>query len=426
MEAQTAARKRSRPRGKAALETSSLSIPTPARLTRGRLALLASLAALGALATNIILPAFPAMGREFDVLPRDLALTLSVFFLVFAGGQLLVGPVTDAIGRRPVVLGGLIVFIGGSILCSLAPSFEWLIVGRGVQAAGACAAAVLARAIARDLYRGPELTRALALVMIAMAAAPGFSPAIGTAMSSLFGWRSLFVVVALAGALVTLSFLRTVGETLPPEARRSAHPLRTAQAYLHLSVDLRFISPALACSLIIGCLYTFFGAAPAIMMTNMGFSAADLSIFFAATVFIVFGAGLPASRLALRWDPSRIGIAGLSITLLSGIWLLALSDGAHTVPFLAAVSFFLGGMGLVNPIATAITLEPFGDRAGIASALLGFFQMACAAVGTWLISELALPPSAAFAVVVASGSMLAFIIFLPAVFRRSKPTKEPA
>ena len=212
---------------------------------------------------------------------------------------------------------------------------------------------------------------------------------------------------------MTLSFLRTVGETLPPEARRSAHPLRTAQAYLHLSVDLRFISPALACSLIIGCLYTFFGAAPAIMMTNMGFSAADLSIFFAATVFIVFGAGLPASRLALRWDPSRIGIAGLS-------------DGAHTVPFLAAVSFFLGGMGLVNPIATAITLEPFGDRAGIASALLGFFQMACAAVGTWLISELALPPSAAFAVVVASGSMLAFIIFLPAVFRRSKPTKEPA
>ena len=408
------------------MDTPPPASPKLASLTRGKLILLASLAALGALATNIILPAFPEMGREFNVLPRDLALTLSIFFLVFAGGQLLVGPATDAVGRRPLVLGGLIVFIGGSILCSLAPSFEWLLVGRAVQATGACAAAVLARAIARDLYRGPELTRALALVMVAMAAAPGFSPAIGTTMSALFGWRSLFVLVALAGVAVTVAFLLSVGETLPPEARRSAHPLRTAYAYLHLSADLRFISPALASSLIIGCLYTFFGAAPAIMMTSMGFSAADLSIFFAATVFIVFGAGMLASRLAVRWKPARIGMVGLSITLVSGVWLLALSDAVHTESFLAAVSLFLGGMGLVNPIATAIALEPFGDRAGIASALLGFLQMACAAVGTWLISALALPATAAFAVMVASGSTLAFLIFLPAAIRRSKLVKEPA
>ena len=143
------------------------------RLTAGRLVLLASLAALGSLATNIMLPAFPAMAREFGVAPRELAWTLSSFFVVFAVGQLFVGPLTDAVGRTPLVLAGLAVFLAGSAVCTVAPSLPVLIAGRAIQALGACAASVLARAIARDLYHGPELTRVLALVMIAMAAAPG-------------------------------------------------------------------------------------------------------------------------------------------------------------------------------------------------------------------------------------------------------------
>ena len=140
-------------------------------LNASRLVLLASLAALGVLATNIMLPAFPLMARELDVDPRELALTLSVFFVVFAIGQLFVGPYADALGRQPFVFAGLAVFIGGSIVCALASTLSMLIAGRAIQAIGACAASVLARAIARDLYHGAALTRALALVMIAMAAA---------------------------------------------------------------------------------------------------------------------------------------------------------------------------------------------------------------------------------------------------------------
>ncbi len=168
-------------------------------LTAGRLFLLASLAALGALATNIMLPAFPSIAADLDVSTRQMSWTLSSFFVVFALGQLCVGPLADAFGRAPFVIGGLALFILGSILCAIAPSFEILLAGRAVQALGACATSVLARAVARDLFQGPALTRALALVMIAMAAAPGFSPALGTSMTYLLGWRSLFALTAMAG-----------------------------------------------------------------------------------------------------------------------------------------------------------------------------------------------------------------------------------
>ena len=382
-------------------------------LTAGRLVLLASLAALGALATNIMLPAFPAMARDLGVAPGDLAWILSSFFVVFAVGQLFVGPLADALGRAPFVVGGLAVFVTGSVVCALAPSLPVLIAGRAIQALGACAASVLARAIARDLYHGPELTRALALVMIAMAAAPGFSPALGTGMAAAFGWRSTFVLVAVAGILVALHYRLSAGETLPPGRRRPARPRAIARACAELVVDPRFILPALAVSLVIGCLYSFFGAAPAILMTDMGLSATDLSIFFAATVLVVFGSGLITARLARRWSAPRVGMVGILIAMTGGLWLVLQSGAPAQLQFMTAVTLFLAGMGLINPIGTAIALEPFGDRAGIASALLGFLQMACAAIGTAIVGALSVGPATAFAWVVFGGTTLAAAAFFP-------------
>ena len=383
------------------------------RLSRRRLALLASLAALGALATNIMLPAFPAMAHDLSVTPRELSWTLSSFFLVFAVGQLFIGPLADALGRAPFVLGGLAVFVAGSVLCALAASLPMLIAGRAVQALGACAGSVLARAIARDLYNGSELTRALALVMIAMAAAPGFSPALGTGMTLAFGWRSTFLLVALAGLIVALLYWLSAGETLPPERRRAARPGDVVRAYLSLAADPRLIAPAFAVSLVIGCLYSFFGAAPAILMGRLGFSAPQLSIFFAATVLVVFGSGLITTRLARRWSPARVGMAGILIAAAGGIWLVLQAVAPTQIQFMAAVTLFLGGMGLINPIGTAIALEPFGDRAGIASALLGFLQMVCAMLGTALIGALPTSPSVAYGIVVLSGTALAAFTFWP-------------
>ena len=194
--------------------------PSERRVTGGILFLLAGLSALGALATNIILPAFPQIGASLGASSQELGLTLSSFFVAFAFGQLVVGPLSDLFGRKWLVLGGLAVFTAGSVLCAFADTLPLLILGRVVQALGACAASVLSRAIARDLFDGEALARALALTMIAGAAAPGFSPLLGSAFDGLFGWRGIFLVVAAFGVVVALHYVMRIGETHPVDAER--------------------------------------------------------------------------------------------------------------------------------------------------------------------------------------------------------------
>jgi DHA1 family bicyclomycin/chloramphenicol resistance-like MFS transporter len=385
---------------------------TERKLTAGVLTLLAGLAAIGALSTNIILPSFPSIGASLNVPARDLGLTLSSFFIAFAIGQLFVGPLSDRYGRRWFVLGGLVIFIAGSVVCGAAESFPMLVAGRVVQALGVCAASVLSRAIARDLFDGEALAKALSLTMVAMAAAPGFSPLLGSALDAQFGWRAAFVVVAVLGAVLAAYYALSAGETHPADRRSVISLSATMHAYGGLLADARFILPALAVSLIIGGLYAFFAAAPAILMLSLGLSALQLGLFFAGTVFVVFAGGLLAPRLAHRWGARSIAITGIVLALLGGGFLLAISAAPTFPGFAAAIAVFLLGMGLVNPLGTAITLHPFGRQAGLASALLGFLQMACAAAGTALTTSLPLSPTGALSVILTGGSVLALVIFL--------------
>ena len=407
---------------------SELSITSPApserRLTGGTLFLLAGLAALGALATNIILPAFPRMGGELAISSAELGLLLSSFFIAFALGQLVVGPLSDRFGRKWLVLGGLAVFAVGSVVCALAGTLTLLVLGRVIQALGACAASVLSRAIARDLFDGAALGRALALTMIAGAAAPGFSPLLGSILDGLFGWRIAFLVVGAFGMVLALHYLGRIGETHPLDRRTPLAPSAVASAYWRLAADPRFLLPALAVSLVIGGLYSFFAAAPGVLMNELGLTAFELGLSFAATVLIVFLAGFLAPRLAHRAGPRAVSMIGLIIAFAGGIAMFAFAAMPTFVTFTMAIALYLFGMGLINPLGTAIALNPFGRQAGLASALLGFMQMGCAAIGASFASALPFPPSVSLAVVLTAGSALALLVFLPVVLRQ--PRSEPA
>lgn len=175
----------------------------------------------------------------------------------------------------------------------------------------------------------------------------------------------------------------------------------------------------------IGCLYTFFGAAPSILLERMGFTPAGLSLFFAGTVFIVFGSGLAGPRVATRFGVLRVGMAGLMIAFVSGIALLPSLDAASGIPLLLAITLFLLGMGTVNPIGTALTLEPFGAYAGSASALLGFLQMAVAAFGTAMIGVLPWPPNMTCAVIIAAGSTCGIASFAILLTRQRSASRLP-
>src|SRR3982075_2238431 len=279
-----------------------------------QIAVLAALAATGTLATNILPPSLPQMAASLHVSTAAVTSSITVFLAVFAVGQLAVGPISDRFGRRIPVLAGFVVFIAGSIWCGLAADLPSLLAGRVIQAAGACSTSVLSRAIARDLFSGAALGRAMALIMIAMAAAPGFSPLLGGALEHYFGWRSEFVFVGVFATIGPIAYGAVLGET-HRSTRIPLNPLAIAKNYFGLIVDRRFLVPAGTVSLIMGGLFSMFSAAPRVLIEGLHFTPIQLGLFFAGTVMIVFAAGMLATKLAPRF--------GLDRSIQGGLWLAA-------------------------------------------------------------------------------------------------------
>lgn len=376
-----------------------------------QIAVLAALASIGTLATNILLPSLPMMAASLKVSTASVTSAITIFLAVFAVGQLLVGPISDRYGRRIPVLAGFVVFIIGSAWCGLSNDISSLLTGRVIQAAGACSTSVLSRAIARDLFSGERLARAMALIMIAMAAAPGFSPLLGGALDFTFGWRSEFAFVALFALIAAAAYMAVLGET-HHATRLPLNPLAIAKNYVELSADRRFLIPAATVSLIMGGLFAMFSSAPRILIEALHFTPIQLGLFFAGTVMAVFSAGMLATRLAPRFGLDRAIQAGLLLAATGAvaILLVALFDGTF-LPFLAAMSIFLLGMGIVNPLGTAQALSPFGARAGAASALIGFWQMMGAAFGVWLAATISHEAMYALGVVLTLASLIALGLY---------------
>ena len=376
-----------------------------------QIAVLAGLAATGTLATNILLPSLPQMAASLNVTSAAVTLAITIFLAVFAVGQLAVGPISDRYGRRWPVLIGFAVFFAGSVWCALATDLTSLLIGRVIQAAGACATSVLSRAIARDMFSGAALARAMALIMIAMAAAPGFSPLLGGALDHAFGWRSEFVLVAAFAGLGAVAYGTVFGET-HHATRSPLDPLAIAKNYVGLIADRRFLVPAATVSLIMGGLFSMFSAAPRILIEAMHLTPIQLGLFFAGTVLIVFAAGMLATRLAPRYGLDRSIRGGLLTAAAGSIAMLLVALYSPTLlSYLGALSVFLLGMGIVNPLGTAQALSPFGDKAGAASALVGFWQMMTAAIGVWLAATISHEALFALGVVLTVFSLAAALLY---------------
>ena len=376
------------------------------------IAIICAFAAAPTLATNIFLPSLPGMAHALDVSSAAVTSAITVYLAILAIGQLIVGPLSDRFGRRPVNLIGLGIFIAGTIWCALAGDLSGLLIGRSIQAAGACAASALSRAVARDLFDGQMLAKVMAWITIATAAALGFSPLLGGMLDHFFGWRSAFVIVAVFAIAAAAAYAAFVGET-NRSARTSINPRVIARCYLDLIRDVRFLGPARTSALLMVGLFAILSGAPRVLLEGFGLSPITLGWLFAGVVFVVFGGGWLASNLSARCGLFRATMVGLGLTSMGGITLLVAVLGAQdSFPlFLVTAAIFLLGLGIASPLSSAAALSPFGSRAGMAASLLGFAQMAGAAAGTSLAAAGSSDPALGLGIVLALAPPLALMLF---------------
>jgi DHA1 family bicyclomycin/chloramphenicol resistance-like MFS transporter len=390
------------------MSLNATAVTKPARLEgKTLLFFLTLLAALGMLATNMYLASFPSLGKDLAATPAQVKLTLTVFLLGFAAGQLIIGPLSDRFGRRTLLLTGLILYALTSAMIAVVVNIEWMLGLRVAQAVAACTGSVLARAVARDLFSGDELTRSLGFVTTMVAAAPGFSPLIGGLIETFFGWRATFALLAAVGIFATLIAWFRVPET--HHSRDTAPGIGSAFAsYFTLLAQREFIVPTIATTCAMAGLFAFFASSPGIFIERFGVSPALFGLIPCVTVFAVFAGGFSAPRLAKKWPDYRPIILGLVLMLIGSSAMFAITyagnPGMYAV--LGVLLFFLFGMGVVNPLATVFALRPFPEMAGAASALIGFFQMAGGALGTMLLGILPYPVLPALPMIMAGGAIL--------------------
>jgi len=349
-------------------------------------ALLTALVALGPISTDLFLPSLPGMVRAFDAEVSEVQLTLSLFLAGLAGAQLLYGPLSDRFGRRPVLLAGLALYALASLACMAAPTMPALIAARVLQARGACAGPVVARAIVRDVHGREGTARVLSYMAAAMALAPAIGPILGGFIEQWLGWRANFAALTLYGeAGLVLTFFILPETNRAPEA--SLHPRAVLATYRGLAQTRAYAGYVLACAFAYSAIFAFISGSSFVLVDMVGLTPVEYGLSFAAVVAGYILGAILAGRLTRRLGVDRLVAAGGVVAALAGAPLAAvgwsgvawhgLGGAAALVLPMAAV---MVGVGLVLPNAQAGAIAPFPRQAGAASALLGFVQMGVAAL----------------------------------------------
>ncbi|NMM45091.1 multidrug effflux MFS transporter [Rhodospirillaceae bacterium KN72] len=341
--------------------------------------LLVLMVAMGPISTDLYLPALPAIQAAFSADVAGVQLTLSIYLGTFAICQILFGPLSDRFGRRSVMMGGMAIYFAASLVCVFAPSLEILILGRFLQALGACAGPVIARAIVRDIH-GPEAAgRALARIAAAMGIAPLIGPVLGGYLTAQFGWQSCFVLTSIAGGMVLVGGFLLMSETNPYLDATATAPRQLMRNIGGLLRDRRFVGYTLAGTASYCGLFCFISGSSFVFIGILGVPAEVFGFCFSAAVVGFIAGAQIAGHMSNRQRALTIG------TLFNGVFgvalLIPVLAGIETVwTILVPMVLYLIGMGLVLPHAQAGAVGDFGRIAGTASSLFGTVQYAIAAV----------------------------------------------
>ncbi len=391
----------------------STAAPTEAPSPRRALLVLVlgAFVAVGAFTIDMYLPALPAIATDLRTSSPMVQLTLTGTLVGLALGQLVIGPLSDAFGRRRPLLAGTALHVVASLLVLVAPTVEVLGVLRVLQGVGSAAGGVVAMAIVRDLYEGRAAATTLSRLFLVMGAAPVLAPTLGGELLRITSWRGVFAVLALYGLLLFVVGALTVPETLPPGRRVTGGIAGTLRTYRGLLRDRVYVGLVLVAGLTMAGLFSYVSGSSFVYQRQFGLDEQQFGMLFGAGAFFLIGATQLNPLLLRRWSPAQVLSVAMLAGTLAGLVLLGLAAGgwgglAGVVVPLWAV---LAAVGLSLPNAPALALAAHGETAGSAAALLGAVQFGIGAVVSPLVGVLG-NDATAMALTVGAGLLLGVLV----------------
>jgi DHA1 family bicyclomycin/chloramphenicol resistance-like MFS transporter len=377
------------------------------------IATLAALTAVVALSIDMSLPAQPTLARRFDVSSETAQLTLSLFMLGFASAQVFAGYLSDAWGRRRVMVGGLALFTVAGVACAVSPTIEVLLACRALQGAGAAAGPVVARAMVRDTQPAGQAARLLSTMLAALAVAPMIAPVIGGALLGAFGWRAIFATLALCGAAMIVLAHVSLDETHPPERRAPASVAGLVRNFRRF-----FATPGTRLPLLVACAsfggqFAYIAVSPFVLLEGYKVSTGVYALYFAVTAFALMLGSLAGARLLRAGhSPRAMLLLGTGLLLTGGVLVVIGTrvGGLGIAGFIGPMLVYFFGVGLTSPNATALAMEPVPQIAGTASAAIGVVTMVVGAISGFETTRIGGSSPATFSIVVLVMAALAAVL----------------
>ncbi|GAA2738675.1 multidrug effflux MFS transporter [Pedococcus aerophilus] len=404
----------------AAIQHASGSTPPPAQMPpapTGRAYLrfvlvLGALIAIGPLTIDTYLPALPSITRDLAATESAVQLTLTGILLGMGLGQLLVGPLADAVGRRRPLIAGLALHIAASIFCAFAPTIELLTVGRVLQGLGNAAVAVVAMAMVRDQFSGSAAATMLSRLMLVMGLAPVLAPTLGGAILQVTSWRGVFVLLAIAGTMMVTLASFALRETLPPANRRKLAFRPVVATYGSLLKDRTFVGLVLISGLMFATLFSYIGGSSFVLQDIYGLSVAQFGLVFGLNS-LGFLTGSQLNPFLLKRFEARV-LVRVGVTIGAIAALLTLASAATgfggLVLILTPLWFILFACGLTLPNTPALALTRHGEAAGTAAALLGASQFVIGGAAAPLIGAMGSGSAVPMTLVMALTATLALVV----------------
>ena len=340
------------------------------------------LSAIGPFAIDMYLPALPSIGQSLGASMSAVQASLMAFFISLGVGQLIYGPLSDMVGRKPPLYFGLVLFGAGSVGCALAPDIQTLVVLRFIQGLGASAGMVIPRAVVRDLHTGHDAARLMSLLMLVFSVSPILAPLVGSLLIESLGWRSVFWAVTLAAVLGLVLLATSLGETRPAAKRGNSSVRSALQGYGVLLRDRHFLGLVFIGAFGLSSFFAYLANSSFVLIDHYGLSPRQYSIAFAANAAAFIGVSQFTGRLSARFGlvpVVRVAVTGYAAVM---VVLLACNlAGMDQLPLMLALLFVgYGFLGLVVPTTAVLALDNHGSIAGTASALMGTLQFVTGAV----------------------------------------------